>query len=772
MAGVPSNLIPTKITQLQDAPVASEDSLMMIVYQGNNYKIRVGDLLSVAGVPTSRQVIAGTGLQGGGQLSSNVTLSIAPGGVGSTELSDTGVAAGVYGDAQTIPVFTVDETGRVTAATQVPAVLSGYVPTTTQVIAGDGLQGGGQLGSNVELSANFSETTPLSNSGSGSAGSSVQVSRGDHTHPAVDLSSSSEIDGVLGLGSGGTGRSLVASAGSIIWCGVDGLYVGPQGLAGQALISGGSSSYSWADIVVASPEPANTVYAGPTTGSNANPTFRALVNADLPNTIDGRTFTNVDINSGTIDNTAIGGSTPAAGTFSTLTTSSADINGGSIDGTVIGANVAAAASFTNAYAERIDLDTTPPAQTDQEGRMYWDSQDNTKTLNIGMAGGAVVQQVGQELFYRVKAQGAISNGDVVMFVDTLGASVGIVASKASGIPFNQPELVMGIATENIANNAWGYVTCFGKVRGVNTTGGAEAWTDGTVLYYNPAVSGGLTKNKPEAPNPIVIVAVVLHAATNGVLLVRPTFGSVLGGSDGNVQFSTLSNGDVIVYDGVQQRWENAAQSSLSVGSATSAGTATSATTSTNISGGAANRIPYQTGAGATSFIAAPTISSTVLTWNGSAFTWSASSGGSGTVTSVDVSGGTTGLTFSGGPVTVSGTITASGTLSLTNGGTGQTTAQAAINALAGAVTSGQYLRGDGSNVVMSSIQAADVPTLNQNTTGQAGSAVNVVGGAASQLLYQSAANTTSFLANGTSGQVLKSNGSSAPSWGGVDGGTF
>lgn len=45
----------------------------------------------------------------------------------------------------------------------------------------------------------------------------------------------------------------------------------------------------------------------------------------------------------------------------------------------------------------------------------------------------------------------------------------------------------------------------------------------------------------------------------------------------------------------------------------------------------------------------------------------------GTVTSVDVSGGTTGLTFSGGPITSTGTITMSGTLDVDNGGTGQTT---------------------------------------------------------------------------------------------------
>lgn len=61
----------------------------------------------------------------------------------------------------------------------------------------------------------------------------------------------------------------------------------------------------------------------------------------------------------------------------------------------------------------------------------------------------------------------------------------------------------------------------------------------------------------------------------------------------------------------------------------------------------------------------------------------------------------------------------SGTLPIANGGTGQTTQQAALNALASTQTSGQYLRGNGTNVVMSAIQVADVPTLNQNTTGTA-----------------------------------------------------
>jgi hypothetical protein len=54
-----------------------------------------------------------------------------------------------------------------------------------------------------------------------------------------------------------------------------------------------------------------------------------------------------------------------------------------------------------------------------------------------------------------------------------------------------------------------------------------------------------------------------------------------------------------------------------------------------------------------------------------------------------------------------------------NGGTGQSTQQAALTALSGAQTSGQYLRSNGTNTLLSAIQVADVPTLNQNTTGTA-----------------------------------------------------
>jgi hypothetical protein len=81
-----------------------------------------------------------------------------------------------------------------------------------------------------------------------------------------------------------------------------------------------------------------------------------------------------------------------------------------------------------------------------------------------------------------------------------------------------------------------------------------------------------------------------------------------------------------------------------------------------------------------------------------------------------------GVNTAGNQNTTGTAANVTGTVAIANGGTGATTQQAAINALAGAATSAQYLRGNGTNVLMSAIQAADVPTLNQNTTGNAATA--------------------------------------------------
>lgn len=67
-----------------------------------------------------------------------------------------------------------------------------------------------------------------------------------------------------------------------------------------------------------------------------------------------------------------------------------------------------------------------------------------------------------------------------------------------------------------------------------------------------------------------------------------------------------------------------------------------------------------------------------------------SSGGSGTVTSVSGSGGSTGLTLTGGAITTSGTLTLGGTLAVANGGTGSGSGVAASIVLAGTFSTGTY----------------------------------------------------------------------------------
>lgn len=87
------------------------------------------------------------------------------------------------------------------------------------------------------------------------------------------------------------------------------------------------------------------------------------------------------------------------------------------------------------------------------------------------------------------------------------------------------------------------------------------------------------------------------------------------------------------------------------------------------------------------------------------------SAGTGTVTSVGLSGGTTGLTTSGSPITTTGTITLGGTLAVANGGTGATTASAALTSL------GAYPSSNPSGYTSNTGTVTSVAALTLGTTG-------------------------------------------------------
>lgn len=295
---------------------------------------------------------------------------------------------------------------------------------------------------------------------------------------------------------------------------------------------------------------------------------------------------------------------------------------------ILGANndITSMSAITGGIATPSYIDfnhTQSPLPTNTTARLYYDSTDQFQTLAFQMNGN-VVQKIGEEQFYRVKCSSAVTKGQVVMFTGTLGASGGLTAAPATGLTKDQGQYILGLAAESGATNDWIFVVSFGEVKQINTTGGAENWAQGDELFYNPAVTGGLTKNKPAVPNAIVLMAAVVNVgSSNGILFVRPTYGSNLGGTDGNVQFGTLNNLDVLQYNGTGQYWTNVAANTLSVSFATtagSAGSATTAVTSTNLAGGAAGSLPYQTGSGATTFLGLGT-STYIMTAGASAPGW-------------------------------------------------------------------------------------------------------------------------------------------------------
>lgn len=290
----------------------------------------------------------------------------------------------------------------------------------------------------------------------------------------------------------------------------------------------------------------------------------------------------------------------------------------------------------------------------------------------------------------------------------------------------------------------GPITTSGTISIANT--GVTAATYGTASAVAQIIvnaQGQITKASD------VSIAIAASQVTSGSFdtsqggtgLTSYTAGDTLYYASGT-KFTALAIGSsthIMTSSGSAPQWTDPA--SITVGAASSA---TTATTATNLAGGKANEIPFQIGAGSTSFVTAPTSAGTVLQWSGSAFTWATV--GTGSVTSVDVSGGTTGLTTSGGPVTTSGTITIAGTLITSNGGTGLTSytkgdivyydSGTALSALG--IGSSTYL-------LTSSGSAPQWSDPTKVTVGSATEATNVAGGGANQIVFNTAAGTSSFI---------------------------
>jgi len=311
------------------------------------------------------------------------------------------------------------------------------------------------------------------------------------------------------------------------------------------------------------------------------------------------------------------------------------------------------------------------AVTLSAGKMWYNG--TTGSLNFGMGNGNITQQVGEELFIYGKASATITDSplQIIYHTGTVGSS-GVVTFSPTVSGITDVNAIIGVATENIANNGFGRITTYGVVRGINTSGSAfgETWADDDVIWYNP-VTGNPTKIEPSAPNIKVKIGLVITAGSggSGSFQVNLQLGSKLGGTDSNVQFGTLANNNLIQYNSSLGYWTNVAtipnsnlaNSSITInGSAISLGGSVSVGTVTSVTGTA----PVVSSGGATPAISMAAATTSVNGYLTSTDWTTFNNKGNGTVTSVGGTGTVSGLTLSG-TVTSSGNLTLGGNLSIT-----------------------------------------------------------------------------------------------------------
>ena len=159
---------------------------------------------------------------------------------------------------------------------------------------------------------------------------------------------------------------------------------------------------------------------------------------------------------------------------------------------------------------QFDLNATT---THREGLMHWNSDDNT--LELGMTGGNVELQIGQEMLIRAKASENISNGNLVYISSGTGNTPIVSLAKADATSTSAGTIAM--ATEDVSQDHFGYFTTKGLVRELDT----DSYTVGDTLYLSADTAGGFTGTKPTAPNTVIKVGdVIRKSATEGIVYTR------------------------------------------------------------------------------------------------------------------------------------------------------------------------------------------------------------------------------------------------------------
>jgi hypothetical protein len=183
------------------------------------------------------------------------------------------------------------------------------------------------------------------------------------------------------------------------------------------------------------------------------------------------------------------------------------------------------------------------------GQFRWNDREHT--LDLGQLRG-VVNQLGQELTMICLNTSAntIGNGKAVMFVGCDDATQHPEISPMIADGSVSGKVFFGITTEEIASGDEGYVTIFGKVRGVDTS----AFPNDSILWCDPVNPGEFVLTEPVSPAlKISAAAVIVSDPTEGVLLVRTDSGQYLYECH-DVEANNPADGELLGWNDGMQHW--------------------------------------------------------------------------------------------------------------------------------------------------------------------------------------------------------------------------
>ena len=175
--------------------------------------------------------------------------------------------------------------------------------------------------------------------------------------------------------------------------------------------------------------------------------------------------------------------------------------------------------------EAIRLKELLQAAPYKAAQLWYDKDSKTVVADTGIEG--VMVNIGQETHWLViNTSGVVIPNGTPAYAYTVDSSGLIDVRPANASTLRTARTCLGLATGDIADGAIGIITKFGVVRDFDTSG----FVPGRQIYLD-ITDGDITQSKPDAPNYIILLGIVLKVdADEGMVHVevntsnlRPSF---------------------------------------------------------------------------------------------------------------------------------------------------------------------------------------------------------------------------------------------------------